>query len=107
MFTDTEVRYVHYCMTLYQPPRMKGITELKVGQIVQLYYIIELRLAYKLEPVFTQLLSKKQCPKQSEPDTPVQHLLHSLNIHHTKYENEFVKHKVPKLVSHVLLLDIL
>jgi hypothetical protein len=40
--------------------------------------------------------------KSSKPEAPHDHLFHSLNIQHTKNENELVENKIPKLVFEVL-----
>ena len=62
---------------------------------------------HKLESVFTELLRQQKCSQDSKPHTPAQHLRDLLYIHHPKHEDELVEDKVPELVSHVLVLDVL
>lgn len=40
--------------------------------------------------------------KAGKPEAPHHHLLHSLDIQHTKNENELVENKIPKLVFEML-----
>lgn len=40
--------------------------------------------------------------KSGKPEAPHHHLLHSLDIQHTKNENELVENKIPKLVFEML-----
>ena len=60
------------------------------------------READQLEAVLAELLGDEQCPEEREPDTPPHHLVHLLHIQHPKHKDEFVEHKVPEFVSHVL-----
>ena len=57
---------------------------------------------YKLEAVFAELLCQQQGAEDCKPPTPAEHLLHLLYVHHPKDKDEFVEHKVPELVTHVL-----
>jgi hypothetical protein len=62
---------------------------------------------HQLEAIFTELLGQGKSAQNSEPHAPAQHLGHLLHIHHTKHKDELVEDKVPELVPHVLVLNVL
>jgi hypothetical protein len=52
--------------------------------------------------VFAELNHQMQEDKSSKPEAPHHHFLHSLDIQHSKNENELVENKIPKLVFEML-----
>ena len=60
-----------------------------------------------METIFAELLSQQKCAEDSEPHTPAKHLRNLLHVHHPKDKDELVEDKVPELVPHVLVLEVL
>ncbi len=60
-----------------------------------------------MEAILAKLLCQQKCTEDSKPHTPTQHLRDLLDIQHPKHKDELVEDKVPELVPHVLVLNVL
>ena len=58
--------------------------------------------AYIFKAILAELCQYMHEAKNRKPSTPQNYLLHLLSVHNAKYENEFVKYKVPEFVFHML-----
>lgn len=61
---------------------------------------------HKLKPVLAELFCEQEGAQNGEPNTPAQHIWYLLHIHHAKDKDELVEDKVPELVPHVLVLQV-
>lgn len=57
---------------------------------------------YIFEAVFAQLDHEVEEDQGGEPQTPHDHLLHRLDVQHSKDEDELVENEVPELILQVL-----
>lgn len=57
---------------------------------------------YIFKSVFAELHHEMKKDQGREPQTPHDHLLHGLDVQHSKNEDEFVEYEVPEFIFQML-----
>lgn len=87
---------------LWTCKQSRAIARTHLCYIVQVVFFQFKFMTYIFKAVFAELDYEVKEDKNSKPKAPHHHLLHCLNIQHTKYEDKFVENEIPKFILQML-----